>query len=98
MNGKWNYIYLFYERVDADDKGNSQAGYKYYKCFHGQRKTYTISPNMKHNIKSRSMPSLVSLHCNLTLHRHGPASPESIPHNAQVIQYYVVTENSSDTS
>jgi hypothetical protein len=85
MNGKRNYIYLFYERVDADDKGNSQAGYKYYKCFHGQRKTYAITPNMKHNIKSKSILSFVLSHVNLTRRRHGPASPEPIPHNAQVI-------------
>lgn len=54
MDGKKNFIYLFYERVAADDGGVSQSNYKYYKCFHGQRKTYSVSPNMKHNLKSMS--------------------------------------------
>jgi hypothetical protein len=58
MNGKKNYVYLFYEQVGADDNGNSQPGFKYYKCFHGQRKTYSLSPNMKHNLKSAYF-----LHC-----------------------------------
>ncbi|KIL54477.1 hypothetical protein M378DRAFT_92476 [Amanita muscaria Koide BX008] len=52
LNGKRNFIYLFYERVSVDEKCNTQPGYKYYKCFHGQRKTYSVSPNMKHNIKN----------------------------------------------
>jgi len=53
MRGKKNYIYLFFEQVSADNQGQSLPKYKYFKCFHGWRKTYTISLNMKHSIKSK---------------------------------------------
>jgi hypothetical protein len=53
MKGKKNYIYLFYECVTTNDKGESRPGDKYYRCFHGQRKTYTVSPTMKHSTKSK---------------------------------------------
>lgn len=61
MQGKKNYIYLFFKQVSADDQDQSLPKYKYFKCFHGQQKTYTISPNMKHSIKSKRCIVIIML-------------------------------------
>ncbi|KAM6493884.1 hypothetical protein JOM56_010245 [Amanita muscaria] len=82
MNGKKNYIYLFYERVAADNDGHSQTDFKYYKCFHGQRKTYTLSPNMKHNLKNmihhlqNHFPSMYKLYTTLSERKTAPTPLE----------------------
>ena len=46
--GKRNPIYLFYEQVDVNQDGKvGEEGDKHYKCYHGNRKTLTITKQMK---------------------------------------------------
>ena len=46
--GKRNPIYLFYEQVDVNHDGKvGGEGDKHYKCYHGSRKTLTITKQMK---------------------------------------------------
>ena len=49
--GKQNPIYLFYEQVDVNqDREVGEEGDKHYKCYHGSRKTLTITKNMKFSL------------------------------------------------
>ena len=54
MDGKRNYIYLFYERVAADSDGSSLPDAKYYKCWHGPRKTFKLTKAMRYSLTSTS--------------------------------------------
>ncbi|KAJ3533021.1 hypothetical protein NMY22_g7505 [Coprinellus aureogranulatus] len=44
-------IYLFFEEVATDSSGNKTEGTRYYKCYHGQRRTLAITKKMKSNTK-----------------------------------------------
>lgn len=52
MDGKKNFVYLFYEPVPTDHDGSSDPGTKYYKCWHGSRKTFKLTAGMKYSLKS----------------------------------------------
>jgi hypothetical protein len=50
-SGKRNPIYLFYEQVMVNEKGEvGEEGDKHYKCYHGRRKTFTISKVMNYSL------------------------------------------------
>lgn len=55
MGNKRNFIYLFYELRTHDDHDKSEPQTKYYKCWHGARKTFKISKSMKHSVTSKSI-------------------------------------------
>jgi hypothetical protein len=51
MSGKRNPIYLFYEEVKVNENGEAgEEGDKHYKCYHGNRKTFTISKKMNYSL------------------------------------------------
>ncbi|CAA7257320.1 unnamed protein product [Cyclocybe aegerita] len=50
--GKRNNIYLFYEEVTTAADGTTVEGNRYYCCYHGSRKVFTITPAMKHSVKN----------------------------------------------
>ncbi|KAF8152347.1 hypothetical protein B0H34DRAFT_664204, partial [Crassisporium funariophilum] len=50
-SGKRNPIYLFYEEVKVNENGEvGEEGDKHYKCYHGNRKTFTISKRMNYSL------------------------------------------------
>ena len=74
MDKKKNLIYLFYEPVNVDSDGTSIPGNKYYKCFHGSRKTLKLTPGMKHNLKRMWISFPFSIFAHLRLLRYGWSS------------------------
>ncbi|KAJ3508846.1 hypothetical protein NMY22_g16486 [Coprinellus aureogranulatus] len=44
-------IFLFFEEVETDSSGQKTEGTRYYKCYHGQRRTLSITKKMKSNTK-----------------------------------------------
>lgn len=52
MEGKKNFIYLFYEHVVADSDGSSLPDAKYYKCWHGSRRTFELTKTMWYSLTS----------------------------------------------
>ncbi|KAJ3517257.1 hypothetical protein NLJ89_g623 [Agrocybe chaxingu] len=53
MAGKTsNPIYLFYEKVTTDADGTTSDGTKYFKCYHGTRKTVKITKGMKGSLNN----------------------------------------------
>ena len=51
VSGKRNPIYLFYEEVKVNEQGEvGEAGDKHYKCYHGNRKTFTITKAMNYSL------------------------------------------------
>ncbi|KAF8071963.1 hypothetical protein FPV67DRAFT_1412468, partial [Lyophyllum atratum] len=51
VSGKRNPIYLFYEEVLVNEKGEvGKEGDKHYKCYHGNRATFTISKAMNYSL------------------------------------------------
>ncbi|KAF9063150.1 hypothetical protein BDP27DRAFT_1335608 [Rhodocollybia butyracea] len=51
-----NPIYLFFELVDRNEAGDpGTPGDKHYKCFHGKRKTLTITKAMKSSLNGLTM-------------------------------------------
>ncbi|KAF4620482.1 hypothetical protein D9613_001145 [Agrocybe pediades] len=52
MDGKKNFVYLFYEPVTTDADGSVVPNAKYYKCFHGARATFKVTKGMRHSTKN----------------------------------------------
>jgi hypothetical protein len=60
-SGKRNPIYLFYEPVAVNEKGEvGEEGDKHYKCYHGNRKTFTISKAMNYSLNGMFLPGIQS--------------------------------------
>ncbi|KAF8154307.1 hypothetical protein B0H34DRAFT_818876 [Crassisporium funariophilum] len=79
---KRNPIYLFYEQVTQDGHGKSKPGSKYYKCYHGNRKTLVITKAMKGNLNGlighlKHFPSMERLYLVLKS-RSEPPTPNEI--------------------
>ncbi|CAA7270448.1 unnamed protein product [Cyclocybe aegerita] len=51
-HGKCNNIYLFYKEVTTATDGTTVEGNRYYRCYHGSCKVFTITPAMKHSVKN----------------------------------------------
>ncbi|KAF8065125.1 hypothetical protein FPV67DRAFT_1418769, partial [Lyophyllum atratum] len=79
---KRNPIYLFYEQVTRDAHGKSESGSKYYKCYHGNRKTLVITKAMKGNLNGlmghlKHFPSMEHLY-QVLKSRSEPPTPNEI--------------------
>lgn len=64
--GKRNPIYLFYEQVNINQNGeHGEEGDKHYKCYHGSRKTFTITKKMNSSLNGEFQP-LFGFYCLLS--------------------------------
>ena len=60
-SGKRNPIYLFYEQVTVNKKGEvREEGNKDYKCYHSNRKTFTISKAMNYSLNGNFLQGVQS--------------------------------------
>lgn len=58
---KPNPIYLFYEQVLVNEKGEvGEQGDKHYKCYHGNWKTFTISKVMNYSLNGMFLHGIQS--------------------------------------
>ena len=89
VSGKRNPIYLFYEEVEVNEKGEvGEGGDKHYKCYHGNRKTFTITKAMNYSLNGmflnrsiilKSLGAEILIRLNWSFKEHISAYISAIP-------------------